>query len=62
MLKMDLVLSDLGILKKNLKKCKNAGDMELGVDLVVGGGLVDENAIHNMDVISSVEDTAVSKV
>ena len=35
--------------------------MVLGIDLVVGAGLVDRNAIHHMDVIS-VEDTAVLKV
>ena len=36
--------------------------MVLGVDLVVGAGLVDGNAIHHMEVISSVEGTAVLKV
>ena len=36
--------------------------MVLGIDLVVGAGLVDGYAIHHMDVISSAEDTAVLKV
>ena len=36
--------------------------MVLGIDSVVGPGLVDRNAIHHMEVISSVEDTAVLKV
>ena len=40
----------------------NVGGMVLGIDLVVGAGLVDGNAIHHMEVISSVEDTAVLKV
>ena len=35
--------------------------MVLGIDLVAGAGLVGENAIHHMEVIS-VEDTAVLKV
>ena len=33
-----------------------------GIDLVVGAGLVDGNAIHHMKVISSVEDMVVLKV
>ena len=33
-----------------------------GIDLVVGAGLVDGNAIHHMEVISSVKDMAVLKV
>ena len=48
MLKMDLVLPDLGILKKNLRKCKNDGGMVLGIDLVVGAFLVDGYAIHHI--------------
>ena len=36
--------------------------MVLGIDLVVGAGLVDRNAIHHMEVISSVEDMAVLKM
>ena len=36
--------------------------MVLGIDLVVGAGFVDGNAIHPMEVISSVEVTAVLKV
>ena len=36
--------------------------MVLGIDLVVGAGLVDGNAIHHVEVISSVEGTAVLKV
>ena len=36
--------------------------MVLGIDLVVGAGFVDRNAIHHMEVISSVEATAVLKV
>ena len=36
--------------------------MVLGIDLVVGADLVDGNAIHHMEVISSVEDSAVLKV
>ena len=62
MLKMDLSLFDLEVLKKNFKKCLNAGDMVLGIDLVVGASLVEWNAIHYMEVISSVESTAVLKV
>ena len=62
MLKMDLLLVDLEILKKNFKKCLNAGDMVLRIDLVVGVSLVEWNAIHYMEVISSVEGTAVLKV
>ena len=30
---------------------KYAGDMVLGIDLVVGAGLADGNAIHHMEVI-----------
>ena len=37
-------------------------DMVLGTDLVVGAGLVDGNAIHHMEVISSVENIAVLNV
>ena len=62
MLKMDLVLVDVGILKKKIKECENTGDMVLGNDLVVGPGLVGGNAIDHMEVISFVEDTAVLKV
>ena len=36
--------------------------MVLGIDLVVGAGLVDGNAIHYMEVISSAESTAVLQV
>ena len=36
--------------------------MVLGIDFVVGAGLVDGNAIHHMEIISSIEDTAVLKV
>ena len=36
--------------------------MVLGIDLVVGAGLVDGNTIHHMEVISFVEGTAVLKV
>ena len=36
--------------------------MVLGINLVVEAGLVDKNAIHHMEVILSVEDTAVLKV
>ena len=36
--------------------------MVLGIDLVVGTSLVDGNVIHDMEVISSVEGTAVLKV
>ena len=36
--------------------------MVLAIDLVVGAGLLDGNAIHHMETISSVEDTAVLKV
>ena len=36
--------------------------MVLGIDLVVGDGLVDENAINQMEVISSVEGTVVLEV
>ena len=36
--------------------------MVLGIDSVVGAAVVDGNAIHHMEVISSVEDTAVLKV
>ena len=36
--------------------------MVLAIDLVVGAGLVDGNAIHHMEVISSVKDMAVLKV
>ena len=36
--------------------------MVLGIDLVVGAGLVDGNAIRHMEVISSIEGTAVLKV
>lgn len=61
MLKLDLLLADLGILK-NLKKSQNAGDMVLWIDLVVGAGLIDGNAVHHMEVISSVETTGVLKV
>ena len=59
---MDLVLADLEILKNNFKKCSNAGDMVLGIDLVVGASLVEGNAIYYMEGISSVEGTAVLKV
>ena len=38
------------------------GFMVLGIDLVVGAGLVDGNAIYHMEVISSFEDAAVLKV
>ena len=55
MLKMDLVLADLGILKNNSKKCSNAGDMVLGIDLVVGVGLVDGNTIHHVEIIPYAE-------
>ena len=61
MLKMDLVMGYLGILKKNLRSVKMLGGMVLGIDLVVGAGLVDGNAVDHMEVIS-VEDTAVLKV
>ena len=33
--------------------------MVLKIYLVAGAGLVDGNAIHHMEVLSSVEDTAV---
>ena len=36
--------------------------MALGTDLVVGAGLVDENAIHHIEVVSSVEDIAVAGI
>ena len=36
--------------------------MALGTDLVVGAGLVNENAIHHIEVVSSVEDIAVLKM
>ena len=36
--------------------------MVLGIDLVVGVGLVDGNAIHHMEVISSAGGTVVLKV
>ena len=36
--------------------------MVLGIDLVVGDGLVDGNGIHQMEVISSVEGTVVLEV
>ena len=36
--------------------------MVLKIYLVVGAGLVDGNAIHHMEVLSSVEDTAVWKM
>ena len=36
--------------------------MVLGIDLVVGAGLVDINAIHYMEIMPSVEDTALLKV
>ena len=36
--------------------------MALGIDLVVGAGFVDGNTIHHMEVISSVEATAVLKM
>ena len=36
--------------------------MVLEIYLVVGVGLVDGNAIHHMEVLSSVEDTAAWKV
>ena len=36
--------------------------MVLGIDLVVGAALVDGNAIHHMEVISSVEGAALLKV
>ena len=36
--------------------------MLLGIDLVVGAGLVDVNENHHMEVTSSVESTAVLKV
>ena len=38
------------------------GFMVLGIDLVVGAGSVDGNAIYHMEVISFVEGTAVLKV
>ena len=38
------------------------GFMVLEIDLVVGAGLVDGNAIYHMEVISFVEGTAVLKV
>ena len=36
--------------------------MVLGIDLVVGDGLVDGNGIYQMEVISSVEGTVVLEV
>ena len=36
--------------------------MVLGIDLVVGAGLLNGNANYQMEVISSVEDMAVLKV
>ena len=36
--------------------------MIFGIDLVVGAGFVDGNAIHHMEIISSVEATTVLKV
>ena len=36
--------------------------MVLGIDLVVGAGLVDINPIHYMEIMPSVEDTALLKV
>ena len=41
MLKMDLILTDLGMLQKNLKKYRNAEDILVGIGLVVRAGLVD---------------------
>ena len=36
--------------------------MVLGIDLIVGAGLVDGNAIHQMNIMSSIEDMAVLKL
>ena len=33
--------------------------MVLGIDLVIGAGLVDGNEIHHMEIISYVDDTTV---
>ena len=52
----------LGDAQEEFKEVLNCWGMVLGISLVVGTGLVDENAIHNMEVISPVEDTDVLKV
>ena len=64
MLKLDLVLIDLGIgdTEEEFKEVLKCWGMVLGINLIVGADLVDEIAIHHMEVISSVEDTAVLKV
>ena len=59
---MDLILPDLGMLQKNFKKYRNAEDILAGIGLVVRAGLVDWNAIHHIEIMWSVEGTAVLKV
>ena len=59
---MDLILTDLGMLQKNLKKYRNAEDILVGISLVVRAGLVDWNAIHHIEIMWSVEGSAVLKV
>lgn len=61
MLSVDLVSSNLGILK-NLNKFESAVHMLLGSVLSVEAGLKDRNDIYHMKITSSDEDTVVLKV